>query len=308
MIQEATQLRLIDEAIEGRRRDRISDETLTFALTGFDNLGLQLLAERRPDLKGLFLMGTHVADDGFEAINRFRNLEELKVEGTRLSAAALSKIDPTLPLRELSIHSGMISQEGFANVAQCLTLRSFSFGEVVSVRRVRTGHWPGRPIDDSLLELAPLTQLVELDARGNIIDGLGIRAIETMTQLQSLCLAHTLAPSPWLARLSVLTRLKSLHPGRTGLDDEAFEALCALSELEALFLTDVPITDASIRKLPRFRKLKALALEDLQISQDACECLGEIQTLEWFEGNIDGIPQAFWESLTESIPQLWVHP
>jgi hypothetical protein len=99
----AKQQELIRKAHEGRVKDRISVETLTFAFEPLTCVGLRLLVQERPDLKDLFLMGSKVTDEGFDAINGLKNLEELAIFGTELTEEGVVQVDPQLPLKELAI-------------------------------------------------------------------------------------------------------------------------------------------------------------------------------------------------------------
>lgn len=91
--------------------------TLTFFMEPFTSEGLRLLAQQRPDLKGLYLMRTEISDEGFEAINTFRDLEILDVSQTSLSTDAALKIDPRLPVQNLRLAPQQVRADVFAHLS-----------------------------------------------------------------------------------------------------------------------------------------------------------------------------------------------
>lgn len=295
---------LIDQAHASRLKGKAGGgiETLTFFRRELNGFGLSLLAEQRPDLKGLYLMETAIVDDGFEAINQFRQLEELNLQDTKLTDEALLKMDPTLPLRTLSLNLRQVTPRGLTQVVQMTSLRDLDAGHVVYWVEVQDRRWPGPPEDESLLALAPMTWLESLNFCGRIITGPGLDAVRGMSKLSVLHIGHTQAPAVALASLAINQELRSLYLSSTQLDDDALEALSSLPDLVDLSISSTPITDKSIDTILRFPHLQSLSIENVQLSRKAAQRVFELPSLEYLEIAIEGTEGEYWNQFIQNRP------
>lgn len=242
-------------------------------------------------------METSVEDEGFEAINGFRELEELNIDATMLSPNAALQISPHLPLRQLSLDVRQLSAESTTHLAKFKTLQ-----ELTSRKLCRGRETPGPAIDDALLPLAGAHQLEHLDVSGSIIVGPGLDAIRRLPNLRFLGLCWTKAPSQHLTKLVELTQLETLLLSGTGLDDAAMEVLASLIGLRHLAVTSTAITDRSVPAILGLRELRALGFENVHVSREAAERLFELPKLEELEIWIENVEDDHWYSFIQDRP------
>src|SRR5262249_38373593 len=216
------------------------------------------LAKLPEDIDGLLLRGYQgygtktVTDEGVKHLTRFQRLRILAVGALGLSAQALETIGQLIMLEELSLDGNKITGKGLHHLAGLKRLRKLDLNfnkldpnalavvahlpELTSLSIVSTG-----PMDDWICELCSrLQNLKELHLSENMeaITDRGVKSLAKLRHLENLSLT-----------------------GCPKITDAGLAAVAGMTRLKTLVLTGCPkITDAGLAAVAGMTRLKTLVL------------------------------------------------
>ena len=213
----------------------------------------------------------NVREHGFAPLAAQRRLTTLTLHLNGLPHGDLASL-PILPaLTSLSLHLGIIADEGL-DVTPLARLQS------LESLQLHVNH-PG----DAPLDLGPLTDLpalcsLSVSASYQPDAGLRIYGLEELTGLQRLSLANSFATRRSLAGLGVLLDLETLSLANALADDSSLAGLHGLPHLEELTLDFTAVTPAGIRAVASsLPALRALSLLGSGIPRDAFPELANVE-------------------------------
>jgi Leucine-rich repeat (LRR) protein len=238
--------------------------------TDITDVSLPYIAELTA-LQSLDLSFTMVNDVGLESLPALTELEELNLGGSRITGINLGFLKLLPKLKKLAFN-GIQRRNGGAcwtptigdldmdTIAALSNLEELSLGIGVSLGRTGVPAGGGNcrltggiQISDlGLAKLAKLKKLRVLDLSGARLTPRGLKALESLSQLERLSLWHIKALDDSAAdALTFLPNLVSLDISYTSAGDATLERLAALPGLKRLYLTDTKVTAegaASFRK------------------------------------------------------------
>lgn len=149
-------------------------ENLNFHSCPVTDAGLQGIGKMSSLLR-LEIVHTQFSDAGTPALSGLVNLERLQLGSRKATGAGLAFLRDLPKLRELDVHDGMLSAEGFRNV-----------GAVKTLRVLRA--YGGTGGDEGLRALAELSELETLILEGVGISDAGLETLAKLPRLRKLTL------------------------------------------------------------------------------------------------------------------------
>jgi Leucine-rich repeat (LRR) protein len=225
--------------------------------------------ERLTGLRSLLLSGTAVSDLGLDLLRGLRQLEELDVTRTAVSAAGAQRLQEALPGCE--INTGARGQLPFAPgptsdsrpVPWCLKnigmqTGNGSKGEILQISV------PRKTVTDAhlarLSRLKSVASLRGLELNGTQITDAGLAHLRELN-LHSLNLSGTNITDAGLVYLKGLDDLQSVDLSGTRVTGTGLEQLKDMPRLQKLSLKDAPVADAGLKDAAALTKLNRLQLD-----------------------------------------------
>jgi hypothetical protein len=271
--------------------------SLAITNSGIGDAAVETIAESFPDLVELDLSSnTNLTGAAMKSIASLKKLEKLALVQTRfndLQFRRLSKLgeleavdlrgnmeagDMTLGvlgglpnLRALKHRSSVVTDEGMAELAKCVTLDSL-LAQDFAITNASGPH------------LAALTNLTSLEIfRCQGIGSEGVLALAPLKKLARLTLRDLPeVGDPGLAVLADLPALKRLYLHElASVGDTGLAELRAAQGLEVLDIWSLPkMTDASVAVIGGLPNLKELSIRETGVSEKALEAIAAMPKLE----------------------------
>ncbi len=182
-----------------------------------------------------------------EIADALKQLQELNLDGTKVTDAGLEHLKGLTQLRTLNLSGTTITDSGLKH------LQSFTELQKVNLRGTKV-------TDAGLQHIAGLTQLQELNLTHTRVTDAGLQHLTGLTQLQTLDLTFTPVTGTGLDHIKSLPHLQTLHLALTPVTDAALEHLKGSTQLRELSLNGTDVTEAgaeSLRKaVPTLRILR----------------------------------------------------
>lgn len=133
--------------------------------------------------------------------------------------------------------------------------------------------------DDSIKDVALLTNIVELDLEDSDLTDKGAQLLRSLTEMRKLNMGNTLVTARGLSFLPAMKKLTWLRVSRCKLGDAVAPQLDTLTTLESLDLCGTQITDKTMPHLSRLVRLKDLNLRRNNISNRGINSLIKLNDL-----------------------------
>lgn len=124
--------------------------------------------------------------------------------------------------------------------------------------------------DAQFANIAHLTGLRRLNARGTDLKDSGLDCVMGMKKLIDLNIGETLITSKGLQKLKGLTKLQNLYIDNSNVGDEHIDSICHLPELRRISISHCHITDKGVKALAVLPKLLMLDIEYTITITDKC--------------------------------------
>ena len=269
-------------------------ESLTLSNTRVTDQGLADL--EIANLKTIWLNGTKVTDQGVRSLEKkYSQLENLSLHNTQVTSAttklagSFSKLKrlhlgtcsvtddeirsiQSLPLRYLDVQSPLLTDEGFAVIAQLpelinlhvdvtqispQALDSLATKKVVSLSTV----FSSGSIDDYTGPISAAASLNYLAFKGGRLGAKGTEDLLRLPNLGSLDLKRVQISEGAVEQIALQKNLTSLTLRETNFTDADLKALLPLAnQLTYLYVENCDLTDAGLAELRNFTSLQELTL------------------------------------------------
>jgi internalin A len=191
----------------------------------------------------LRLHGLNLSDKIMAQIGEFKELEVLNISGCTFSSAGLKSL-VSLPIMKL-----VMSQSSAG--------------------------------DQTLVQVARLRNLRELDLQRTNVSGLGIEHLGRLSHLSVLNIDYTRVDDQGVRAIANLKSLRTLYlAGNPYISDSGLRCLCKLPALVVLDLSRTGISDAGLVDLAKCRQLSELRLAGDQITDEGAIVLAKMGQLE----------------------------
>lgn len=213
-----------------------------------------------PHLEKLMILEAwNITDEGMREILEFPSLTGIYLmDCQQLTDESLRLISKHTKLQDLVLNTGRFSDGGVEQLAECQSLLNL---EVVSGTDALT--------NESLRHLSRLKNLKLLSIRGTGITDEGVKFLERMTGLETLCLVDTSVTGSGLEQLGRLSNLKHLELGGSKIKNEYLGFLKQFPELKILGLARTLVDDRGVEHLRRLKKLEMLTVDQMRVSDEA---------------------------------------
>jgi len=211
---------------------------LAVAATHVDAPGLTAIG-KLTKLRSLSLVKCgKVSDESLSALANLTNLQEIWIGQTEVTGVGLTKLGK-LPLS--SIHAGQskFNDQGMAQLAKCLKLRSLALDST-------------QVTDAGLIHLKNLKSLRVISLAGNKINGSGLSHLGSLSKLEMLQLANTQTSDASLGTLRSVS-IQVLGLAGTPVSNQSVAALIQLKKLRLVELQGSQVDDAGKQKLKTAR-------------------------------------------------------
>lgn len=282
----------------------------TTKLTG---TGIKAVAAHLPDLEGLFLDGSSVADGDLAALAGLPNLVWLDLSNTAVGDAGMRALAAFPRLRVLVLNGNAnLTADGLAALKGAAPLRELHVGidrDPVAMAKAISGLdqlaelrvWPVG--DDEAAALGKMDGLASLDTvRGElgrfrsipfvrraagaafpgVLTDVGLKSLTGCIALESLRLTGA-GVTGALPELAKLDRLTDLSLPNTGVTDAGAAAIATLKPLRRLDLGYTRVTDAGVRDLADLPRLERLVLSGSRVGDEGLRTLTRFRVLQELE-------------------------
>jgi hypothetical protein len=238
--------------------------------------GIALLV-RCKNLRVLRAGGLGLSDRALESIGRLTALEELALDGNKITGTGLRQLCGLKKLRRLNLSYNPLRPDTLAAVAALPGLTHLSIQ-------------CDFPVDDRILHVCgKLTNLEELRLPERMpgVTDRGLAYLSRLRNLKNLTLVGSQnVTDAGLAKLAGLARLEevSLRELRS-VTPLGMEVLGKLASLRRLDIDIVPMDDRSVRALGQLKKLEHLLLWSVTNRPLALDALGGLSSLREFRTN-----------------------
>jgi Leucine-rich repeat (LRR) protein len=257
---------------KGQTPDEATNEV---RLAGVHNVRLTDIRDPQR-LRELSLCSCSVERQSWVALPCFSNLEELCLDGCRVTDEELIDLPKLKRLKVLSLLSARIGNKTAAHFKQLTNLKYLCLH--------------GTNISRSGLEsLSALKGLESLDL-SRLTASKGLRHIAGLTNLQELLAIDCQLYPEDMASISGLTKLRKLNLScNKDITSEDFNQLVKLTDLEELDLSMMLLGDKIEPFLSKLKKLKVLWLDHTAITDKTCKTLGSLSNIEELSLTATGI-------------------
>jgi len=242
---------------------------------------------------------SNVGDSAVASLSSFRNLTDLDVSDTRITAKGFKTLKAGLPARvrviwtepnaaaakavitaggTLEIHSQKSGAE--RSVKELAEIPSDQFKISAVSLAVSRG-----PHDDVFAALVnpDVDLLTSLDLTGAALSDANWQRVKTLPHLRRLTLADTAVRSPGPEEFESRAQLEGLDLTGTETDDAGLERLRSLPRLTTLVLDRTRITDAGLTHLAELASLKVLTLRYTAITDEGLKRLQGMKNLQFLK-------------------------
>jgi Leucine-rich repeat (LRR) protein len=197
-------------------------------------------AEEMTKVRQLKLDNTETTDADLQRIaEKYPNLVELTLSGTKISDAGVVHLAKLTKLRNLRISKSAITDSVAKTLAKIPSL------EIIDVSQTSFG-------DKGLAELKTLPKLKKLNLYTTKItdNGLGVlKDFKSAKTLVWLNIDKCVLTDAAVVKLAPLEKLEWLHLGRTALSDAGLETLANYQTLKEVSITNTNVTKNGVAKL-----------------------------------------------------------
>jgi len=222
------------------------------------------------DKTSVDLGDTRVGDDALEWLGDFPRLEDLAIDGTRVTSEGLSAIEDLAAIRSLRLPAT-------ARDETLRRLRDRTGIEQLDAQAAAIG-------DEGLRELRQLTRLKTLDLRGTLITDRGLPHLRPLEALENLGLAETRVTDKGLSYLGELERLATVDLRGTLIDDAGIRSVQRWSELTRVSMgrccLSGAVTAQSIVGLGALRNLASLHVHGAHLTDSDVEAFSALPIRE----------------------------
>lgn len=300
------------------------DNRMVFAIAGHPNLKTLNIAQRSSvdgevwpalvamkNLEDLSLEGSRISDEKLEELTKISTLRKLRLRGTSVTAEGIKKLASLTELEVLDLRDcPSIGDVGLQVIGSFAKLKSLlvngegvsdsGFASLRSLANLQLLVLPRSNVtDEGLGALRDLKKLKELDLFQASISDAGLRNLSDAKELSKLKIRGTKITSAGLEVIVGLSKLAELDLSETAVDDLALEFIVQCPSLVDINFLRTGITAAGIEKLSGM-KLKRLNLDDVRGVSDAClPSLAKIESLEFLHLGKTSVSDAGVSSLAQ---------
>ena len=226
---------------------------------------------RMTQLQTLTLYRTRISNAGLAQLAALKNLRDLDVRYTRVTASGVKELQAKLPgltvlyqdssvrTAKRAVEMGAVAGKGETAIGKWLS----SIGASVRMREghaVAVGLASTSVTDRELALLKELPQLEELSLRDTEVSDLGMVHLAGLRALKKLDLSSTTLADSALAHLKSLTGLQSLDLSHTLVEGSGLAALSGMTQLRELNLNSARVGDAGMTHVGMLTALETLSL------------------------------------------------
>jgi cellulose synthase/poly-beta-1,6-N-acetylglucosamine synthase-like glycosyltransferase/Leucine-rich repeat (LRR) protein len=251
--------------------------------------GLDQLTTDR--LRSLVMYYTGAHDDALRDVRKFATLQELQLDGTRVTSGVLQHLEGLKQLKSLALAGTQVTDTGFSAIAKLTSLESLDLKRT-GIHGEGLRHLRGLPNlkeldlgdtrvnDGDLSRLGELARLESLSLENTPITGAGFGGLKGLDKLTALNLNRTRVGDSGLRQLGQLPRLQRLELSSTRVTDGGLQHVLPSARLQYLDLYGTNITDAGLAALENQRGLQALFLAGTQTSDAGLRHLQDLTGLQ----------------------------
>jgi endonuclease YncB( thermonuclease family) len=217
----------------------------------------------RPVVRIVFLPNSNkkVTEAGLGQLKNLPNLRSVDLGSQGVTDGGLKHLATLRQLEELNINWSKVSPAAVLALVQ----------DRSNMRRLEIGGVPFR--DEDLAKLKNLTELRTLSLRGTLVTDKGMEHLKPFGKLQRLSLMSTSVGDAGLERLAGLTNLEDLDLDRTKITDAGLAKIKNLRNLRRLQFAHTAITDPGLEHLENLSSLKTLNTNGTKITKDGLDRL-----------------------------------
>ena len=235
-----------------------------------------------------------IGDAALESLDRFTNLEELRLDKTRITNVTLCKLARLTKLKRLGLAETKVSDVGLENLAGLTALEELALdGTAISAA--------------GMAHLKSLVRLRKLTLAKTKVDDEGLAVLARMKSLSWLDLRDTRITGTGLRHLAGLNDLWILELAGTKVDDEGLKHLGEKKKLARLTLSGRQITDNAMKSIGKLTGLGALVIEKTAVTDETLRILAKLPNLEVLDAKGSKITETGAQGLRDAKPGLRVN-
>lgn len=230
------------------------------------------------------------SDASMVHLGKLINLRLLYIDDTPITDLGAERLRNLRKLRNLTIFSSVIDDDGLASLEDLHELDQLRLGgqeltsamlEHVKAPNLKSISLSGQGFDDRVVPyLHEMDKLEDLHLRHTQLTDAGLADLNSLKHLVSLDLEQCSLTGKGLLKLSDLKDLKLLELEGNPIEDPSLSALKNFPELESLDLTMTHATSESLVNLKFVPKLRELSLGGVPLTDDALAHLEPLVNLE----------------------------
>jgi internalin A len=230
------------------------------------------------------------SDAAMEHLARLTNLRELSIGATPITNIGAERLRSFRKLRNLTVYTGVIDDDGFASLEDLHELEQLTLGgrelttavlKHVQAPKLRSLTLSGPQFDDDVVPyLKEMTNLEALHLVGTRLSDKGLAGLNSLKRLMLLDLPNGSLSGAGLHELTDLKQLRSLKLPRNPIESSALAATRNFPALEVLDLTSTQVTGESLADLKNAAKLRELSLGGVRLLDESLAQLEPLTNLE----------------------------
>jgi hypothetical protein len=196
-------------------------------------------------LQRLALRWANIADGDLAVVAQLSRLEELNLNETPVTDAAMAQVGGSKRLEKLELHHAKITDSGLRDIAKLPRLRR------LRLSATEIG-------DNGVRQLRNLKHLHDLDLEHTRITDAALSDVACLAELERLNLSLTPVTQQGFPQLERLSQLRSLQLVGTAVESDALQTIARLPNLEELFV-DYKVVSGDLSPLADCKSLRRLS-------------------------------------------------
>lgn len=270
---------------------------------------------RHKNVLSLYVRSDFLTEQSYVAISRMKHLRELCVKDNHLDNDKTRHLGRLTDLEMLEIGGARrVTDEGMVWLGRLQKLHTLelSFGQYIPfdgrTHRPKQYHTK-TPGDETFKQLSKLVGLRKLVLGSNSdVDGEGMRAISTLTELRHLELDSVELRDEHFAQLDGLVHLEHIDIGGKHLTAKSLVHLLSIEGLQLKHLRFPSVlTDEEVAMLAEHKRLTSLSIGGPGITDRSIGVLAGFGALEYLSVGSSGLTEAGRERLESALPNAKVY-
>lgn len=249
----------------------ISSETFT-------NAGLAEL-NRLPLLENVMVQGGRVTHEGIKTLTASKRLKHLGLQSVALGDTGMKHLAAFKELRSVYLNDTHVTGEQLSSLKHVETLFLYrepltpagikELGKLTSLRSLSIAH---QFTDAHMKDIAGLIKLETLVLQQNPgITDASLKSMIEMENLEDLWLSDTQVTGVGFKHLAGLKKLRGIYLYSTPTNDAGLKEIAQIKGLQKLWLSETKITDAGLKELHGLTDLTQLVIANTPLSGNAID-------------------------------------